>query len=93
MFLHPALAHSHHIYNPVLSHCADLAAGPTKCAGRALALLELRTITAAVVRQFDVEFAEDGTREQWRSTIEETCSSGRGSLMVRLAARKGGSEV
>ena len=63
-------------------------AGPTKCAGRALALLELRTITAAVMRQFDVAFAEDGTRERWARALEERCGPAGDPLMVTLAVRR-----
>jgi len=48
--------------NPVM-RSADIFQGTYSCIGKQLALMELRTVTARLVTQFDIAFApgEDGT--------------------------------
>ena len=73
--------------------------GPQNCAGRPLALIEMRYLLAALMRNFDIEFdREKYVETQWEDKLEDrfACQA-KGTLPVTLrwrgAAASNGSAV
>ncbi|KAJ2934757.1 hypothetical protein H1R20_g2339, partial [Candolleomyces eurysporus] len=62
--------------------------GPANCAGKPLALMELRYVIALLVRKFDLDFQEDFDVEGWENTLTDRLTMCRGPLLVNLRKRK-----
>ncbi|KAF9543833.1 high nitrogen upregulated cytochrome P450 monooxygenase 2 [Agrocybe pediades] len=61
--------------------------GPANCAGKHLALLELRYVTTLLVRGFDFKFEEGFTAQMWEDGIEDRFVMAKGPLPVVLTPR------
>ena len=61
--------------------------GPANCAGRALALVEMRMIVALLMQHFDLQFAEDYDPREWEEHLEDHFALSNGPLMVKLTPR------
>jgi cytochrome P450 len=61
--------------------------GPANCAGRALALHEMRTVLAALVRRFDVVFAPGFEAKDWINQLKDHFLMIRGQLPVLVRDR------
>lgn len=61
--------------------------GPENCAGRNLATIELRVVTALMIRHFDMEFAEGYDKDEWPKVIEDYYVMKVGRLPVVLKSR------
>jgi cytochrome P450 len=62
--------------------------GPTNCAGRSLALHEMRTVLATLVQRFDVQFAPGFQPEDWTSQLKDQYILLHGHLPVVLNRRR-----
>ena len=61
--------------------------GPENCAGRNLAIIELRVITALMVRQFDMKFASGYDQDEWPNSMEDYFVMKVGPLPVVIKSR------
>ena len=61
--------------------------GPENCAGRNLAVIELRVITALMVRQFDMKFASGYDQDEWPNSMEDYFVMKIGPLPVNIKSR------
>ncbi|KAK7452694.1 hypothetical protein VKT23_012095 [Stygiomarasmius scandens] len=61
--------------------------GPASCAGKSLAMMELRAVTCMLLRYFDIEIADTGKVEGWESTLRDYFTLQRGPLPVKLRRR------
>jgi cytochrome P450 len=59
--------------------------GPGNCVGRSLALHEMRTVLAALVRRFDFQFAPGFQPEAWTAQLKDFYILTRGHLPVVLS--------
>jgi Cytochrome P450 len=62
-------------------------AGPTGCVGKNLALMELRVVTAAIVRHFTAELAPGWDHAQWLRDMTDRYGLVKGNMPVVLHAR------
>ncbi|KAF8970540.1 cytochrome P450 [Flammula alnicola] len=62
--------------------------GPANCAGKPLAMQELRYLTALLVRQFDITFESGFAPETWEKNLEDRFVLSKGPLPVVLTPRK-----
>lgn len=62
--------------------------GPMNCAGKSLALLEMRVVISTLVRRFDVEFAEGYDAGRWEEELEDWLVFSKGQLPVVLRPRR-----
>ncbi|KAJ4469256.1 cytochrome P450 [Lentinula aciculospora] len=63
--------------------------GPTACAGKSLALMEMRVVLAAILYEFDLAFADKWNPAEWELNLEDFYTLRGGSLPVVLRPRKG----
>ena len=61
--------------------------GPANCAGRSLALAELRMVTALVVQRFDMRLAEWYDPKDWQDKLEDWFIMQTGKLPVVFTVR------
>lgn len=67
---------------------APFSAGPQNCAGKAVAMMELRGAVCAVVQRFErMEVAEGFRLEAWEEKIVDVYVTMRGPLLVKLRAQ------
>lgn len=62
--------------------------GPAGCAGKPMALLELRYMITTLVRKFEMEFAPGYDPEQWDRDLKDRFNMVKGALPVQLSLRK-----
>ncbi|TCD71757.1 hypothetical protein EIP91_005523 [Steccherinum ochraceum] len=62
-------------------------AGPQNCAGRAIALQEVRAVLCAVLQRFDIEKAEGFDLDDWDRNLKDCYVTHRGPLMVKIKHR------
>ena len=58
------------------------------CAGKAVALAEMRAVACAIIREFDLEVADQATVEKWEDSLREAFITLRGPLLVTLRRRE-----
>lgn len=77
-------------HNIILDHTAFIpfSTGPANCAGKTLALLELRYLTVMLVREFDVTFEEGYSADMWERGLEDRFVVMKGVLPVVIRPRK-----
>ena len=63
--------------------------GPQNCAGKGLAIMEVRAVVCAMMQAFDIRAANQHGFElnNWEKTIEDVYVTNRGSLFVNITAR------
>lgn len=61
--------------------------GPMVCAGKAVALMEIRALMCAVLQNFEVETADKKSLDNWEDELCEIFTTRRGSLPVYLKPR------
>ena len=61
--------------------------GPAHCAGRALALVEMRMVVALLMQRFNFQFAEGYDPKGWEEQLEDRFAFSNGKLMVKLTPR------
>ncbi|EKM54122.1 uncharacterized protein PHACADRAFT_257741 [Phanerochaete carnosa HHB-10118-sp] len=61
--------------------------GPMGCAGKNVALTEMRSVTCALMQNFDVKIADQSFLDTWEDKIEEIFTTRRGTLPVILSLR------
>lgn len=64
--------------------------GPMVCAGKNVALAEMRAVVCAVVRAFDFDVVDKSCFERWEADVREIFVTKRGALPVLLKARTAG---
>jgi cytochrome P450 len=64
--------------------------GPANCAGKAMALQELRMVVCAIVQRFDLRFADGYRVEDWEETLRDWFVLGKGKLPCILRERTNG---
>jgi len=62
--------------------------GPANCAGKSLAILELRYMTTMLVRQFDLSFADGFRTDLWEQNLLDRFVLTKGPLPVILSIRE-----
>ena len=63
--------------------------GPNRCVARQLAPMEMRCVVAAVVKRFDVGFADEaGGGVGFEEMVKDTFTAAPGALMVVFSERK-----
>ncbi|KAF8153962.1 cytochrome P450 [Crassisporium funariophilum] len=67
--------------------------GPQNCAGRAIALTELRYVAATLARNFDMEFDPGYDPKRWDAELEDRFTFAKGELGVRLRLRSKGNKA
>jgi cytochrome P450 len=79
---------SHDFHTPFSSEeCISTSSGPANCAGRSLALHEMRTVLATIIRRFDIEYAPSFTARDWEDQLTDRFVFMRGPLLVILRQR------
>ena len=76
----------------VLTHRGSFlpfSSGPQNCAGKSLAIMEVRAVLCAMVQGFDVRVAEKPGFDlhNWEKTIQDVYVTNRGSLFVDVQVR------
>ncbi|KAL5498761.1 hypothetical protein ACEPAH_2116 [Sanghuangporus vaninii] len=61
--------------------------GPAHCAGRALALTEMRMVVALLIQHFEFQFADDYDPNDWEEHLEDYFVLCNGPLRVKLTPR------
>ena len=61
--------------------------GPENCAGRTLAMAELRVITVLMMRYFDIKLADGYDPADWQRDLEDWYVMSVGRVPVRLSVR------
>ena len=61
--------------------------GPYTCAGKPLAVIELRAVMCAMVQQCDVRVADGFDLQSWDRNLREVFGMSRGKLEVILSMR------
>lgn len=61
--------------------------GPANCAGKNLALAEMRAVVAVLVQRFDIAFAEEYDVDMYKVTMEDRFITQVGELKVVLSER------
>ncbi|EJD00159.1 high nitrogen upregulated cytochrome P450 monooxygenase 2 [Fomitiporia mediterranea MF3/22] len=61
--------------------------GPANCAGRALALAEMRMVVALLMQRFDIQFAPEYDPCRWEEELEDHFVMANGGLPVVLTPR------
>ncbi|KAG9314406.1 cytochrome P450 [Chiua virens] len=61
--------------------------GPANCAGKPLAMVELRAVTSLFVMHFDMEFDDNFDPKTWTESLEDYFVMDSGKLMVKLRVR------
>nr|AAX81445.1 high nitrogen upregulated cytochrome P450 monooxygenase 1 [Phanerodontia chrysosporium] len=61
--------------------------GPMVCAGKNVALTEMRSVMCALLQHFDLKIADQSFLDSWEDKIEETFTTKRGTLPVILSLR------
>lgn len=62
--------------------------GPANCAGKPLAMLELRVVVSLLVMHFDMEFGDDFDPKTWIESLNDFFLMEGGKLMVKLRVRR-----
>ncbi|KAK1222247.1 hypothetical protein PQX77_014880 [Marasmius sp. AFHP31] len=62
--------------------------GPTGCAGKALALMEMRAVISAVLTNFDLAFADGWDPSEWECSLKDFYTMRGGPLKVVLTPRQ-----
>lgn len=63
--------------------------GPANCAGKNLALLEMRMVICSLIQNFDVAFAEGWDCNEWEQVLQDIMVAKVGRLPVQLSKRQG----
>ena len=61
--------------------------GPANCAGKRLAILELRFLLASLVSRFDMRFAPGWDVGKWEECLLDRFMLAKGELMAELSPR------
>ncbi|KAG8219853.1 cytochrome P450 [Butyriboletus roseoflavus] len=61
--------------------------GPANCAGKPLAMLELRAIVSLLIMHFDIEFEDSFDPKTWMESLKDYFILESGKLMVKLRVR------
>ncbi len=61
--------------------------GPMVCAGKNVAMTEMRAVVCAVMQQFDIEIADRSCVDSWEDDVHEIFVTSRGTLPVLLKSR------
>ncbi|KIJ45855.1 hypothetical protein M422DRAFT_226922 [Sphaerobolus stellatus SS14] len=61
--------------------------GPANCAGKPLAMLELRFLMTTLVRKFDMSFDEGYDPDQWERDLKDRFVLSKGELPIKLSLR------
>ncbi len=64
-------------------------AGPMVCAGKNVAMAEMRAVISSIVQQFDMKVEDQCSLSKWEGDIHEVFVTSRGSLPVFLEPRFG----
>jgi len=62
--------------------------GPANCAGKALAMLELRAVMSLFIMHFDMEFDDNFDPKSWLDSLKDYFVMDSGKLMVKLRIRR-----
>ena len=62
--------------------------GPMVCAGKNVALMEIRAVLCAMLQDFDVEVADRSSFDSYEDGLYEVFTTTRGPLPARLLPRK-----
>ncbi|KAF8560403.1 high nitrogen upregulated cytochrome P450 monooxygenase 2 [Imleria badia] len=62
--------------------------GPANCAGKSLAMLELRAVVSLFIMHFDIEFDDGFDPKTWVDSLKDHFVLESGKLMVKLRARR-----
>ena len=61
--------------------------GPANCAGKSLAILEMRIIVALLMQHFEIQFAPGFDPKKWEEHLEDFFVAANGALPVTLTPR------
>ncbi|KAJ3541828.1 hypothetical protein NM688_g6036 [Phlebia brevispora] len=61
--------------------------GPQNCAGKSLAIMEMRAVVCALVQAFDIQVAKGYDLDSWEKNIEDVYITNRGPLLVNVTPR------
>ena len=82
------------LFSPLIfQHLSDIytfpspTSGPTSCAGKSLALLEMRMVVCSLIQKFEFEFAPSFTTEDWEKNLTDHFVLLKGALPVRIRSR------
>ena len=62
--------------------------GPANCAGKSLAMLELRAVVSLFIMHFDIEFDDGFDPKTWMDSLKDHFVMESGKLMVKLRVRR-----
>ncbi|KAF8824312.1 hypothetical protein HHX47_DHR8000334 [Lentinula edodes] len=72
----------------VLETSFALIAGPTACAGKSLALMEMRAVLSTVLSKFELAFADGWNPAEWEHNLKDFYTLRGGPLPIVLVPRK-----
>ncbi|KAJ7090898.1 cytochrome P450 [Mycena belliarum] len=61
--------------------------GPANCAGRSLAMLEIRMVVAFVMQTFEMQFADGYDKQCWEADLKDYFVMQKGSLPIIMTSR------
>lgn len=62
--------------------------GPANCAGKTLAMLELRAIISLFIMHFDMQFDDNFDPKSWMDSLKDCFVLESGKLLVELRVRR-----
>ncbi|KAH0838343.1 high nitrogen upregulated cytochrome P450 monooxygenase 2 [Lanmaoa asiatica] len=62
--------------------------GPANCAGKPLAILELRAVVSLIIMHFDMEFDDSFDPKTWMESLKDYFLLESGKLMVKMRVRR-----
>jgi hypothetical protein len=86
-FNYGALLCSYSVIYVLCAEAASWCAGPGNCIGRSLALKEMRAVLAAIVRRFDIRFADGFDPAMWEPHLKDRFILMPGALPVVMSKR------
>lgn len=69
------------------------APGPTNCAGKTLAMIEMRAVVISMMRRFEAELAPQWSAEKYESELNDYYILTKGQLDVNLRLRDGQTHI
>lgn len=63
--------------------------GPANCAGKNLALMEMRMLVCSLVQRFEMRFAEEWDCNAWDESLQDVMVARIGELPLSLVKRRG----
>ena len=75
-------------FSSTITYTPSQTPGPTSCAGKSLALLEIRMVVCSLIQNFEFELSPSFNYGDWESNLQDCFILVKGELPVRIQVRK-----